>query len=428
MHSRMNETSRQLSVHASHCANCGTPLQGEWCHHCGQAAHSVLRHLPELLEDAAELLFHFNGRIMNTLPALYLFPGRLTREYLAGRRVRYVAPFRLMFVLCLMSFFFLHVNLRLNVHGDDGTHGGLFAQARTATEVLQRLDGERASIDTATTADTPRVPGLDVVLNTPRDALDAAALDRLAALLPDHAPTAMQWQRIDALARNSLARAASADALRQRLDTALALAEAVPADSLHRAQRRQQLLQQAGKRLAALASERGATTPAHDDGASGSFLQRHIQRLKQNVVRLRDGGDARDQVVNHVFSALPQSMLVLVPVFALILQLLYLFRHQLYMQHLIVALHSHAFLFLSLLLLTGLDALHGVLPGWAAPATGWLTTAVWLWVPVYLLLMQKRVYGQGWTITLIKYLATGFIYLILLLFTLAAAMLVGLAG
>jgi hypothetical protein len=121
-------------------------------------------------------------------------------------------------------------------------------------------------------------------------------------------------------------------------------------------------------------------------------------------------------------------MLVLVPVFALILQLLYLFRHQLYMQHLIVALHSHAFLFLSLLLLTGLDALHGVLPGWAAPATGWLTTAVWLWVPVYLLLMQKRVYGQGWTITLIKYLATGFIYLILLLFTLAAAMLVGLAG
>ena len=40
-------------------------------------------------------------------------------------------------------------------------------------------------------------------------------------------------------------------------------------------------------------------------------------------------------------------MFVLIPLFALLLKLFYVFRRRLYMEHLIVALHSHAFLFLA---------------------------------------------------------------------------------
>ena len=40
------------------------------------------------------------------------------------------------------------------------------------------------------------------------------------------------------------------------------------------------------------------------------------------------------------------------PLFALLLKIFYIFKRRLYMEHLIVALHSHSFIFLSLLLIT----------------------------------------------------------------------------
>ena len=41
-------------------------------------------------------------------------------------------------------------------------------------------------------------------------------------------------------------------------------------------------------------------------------------------------------------------------------------------------------------------------------------TLLWVWMPLYLLLMQKRVYGQGWTMTVLKYCVLGICYFVLL--------------
>jgi hypothetical protein len=43
-----------------------------------------------------------------------------------------------------------------------------------------------------------------------------------------------------------------------------------------------------------------------------------------------------------------------------------------------------------------------------------LEVLLFAWMPLYLLLMQKRVYAQGWTLTLLKYCVLGFCYVILL--------------
>ena len=87
------------------CANCGTPLQGEYCFYCGQSVHSVLKPVHNMLEETVETVLHIDGRILHTLPPLMCKPGFLTLEYFSGRRMRYIAPFRLMFVLCLLAFF-----------------------------------------------------------------------------------------------------------------------------------------------------------------------------------------------------------------------------------------------------------------------------------------------------------------------------------
>src|SRR5690606_22809886 len=95
------------------------------------------------------------------------------------------------------------------------------------------------------------------------------------------------------------------------------------------------------------------------------------------------------------------------------LQIAYLFKHRLYLEHLIVALHSPAFLCLAVLLLIGLSELEDALPV-LETACSWMQGLLFLWMPLYLLLMQKRVYGQGWVLTVLKYLVLGVCYFFLL--------------
>jgi hypothetical protein len=100
------------------------------------------------------------------------------------------------------------------------------------------------------------------------------------------------------------------------------------------------------------------------------------------------------------------------------------------MEHLMVALHSHAFIFMSLLLL----ALISLLKSWTttfAPGLDSVYTllraAIWIWLPVYLFLMQKRVYRQGWFMTTIKYSMIGIFYTVIISIGLVGALLATLA-
>lgn len=89
-------------THESACLNCGTLLVGKHCHACGQAAH-VHRSLGAFFHDLLHGVFHFEGKIWRTLPLLAWNPGRLTREYIDGRRASYVSPIALfLFVVFLM--------------------------------------------------------------------------------------------------------------------------------------------------------------------------------------------------------------------------------------------------------------------------------------------------------------------------------------
>jgi len=126
-------------------------------------------------------------------------------------------------------------------------------------------------------------------------------------------------------------------------------------------------------------------------------------------------------LINQLLGVLPQTMFVLLPLFALLLKLTFAFQRRYYTEHLITALHSHAFLFLALLLLmlvvNGANWIgqHFVgLRGSVQVASSWLTVAISVWMPTYLLLMQKRVYGQGWTMTVLKFVVLGQIYFFLL--------------
>jgi hypothetical protein len=123
-------------------------------------------------------------------------------------------------------------------------------------------------------------------------------------------------------------------------------------------------------------------------------------------------------------SNLPAMMLCCIPLFAFVLKILYLFKRILYIDHLIYALHIHAFAYLAIMVVGfGSAGIEHVLPGFAGLARAALIiTAI-----VLLFLSIRRVYRQGWFMTLFKFALGGFMYLIVLFFAIAATFFVTLA-
>ena len=85
------------------CLNCGAELDGAFCSACGQRSVPADPTVAELAGDAWQELSGYDGRIAATFRSL-LQPGRLTLDYLSGKRARYLSPLKLYFTLSLIYF------------------------------------------------------------------------------------------------------------------------------------------------------------------------------------------------------------------------------------------------------------------------------------------------------------------------------------
>lgn len=95
------------AAHGARCRNCGASLHGSYCSQCGQYDAPPDPTLRDLIADAWDALTNLDGKVLTSVKLLLLKPGALTVEYLAGRRARYLAPFRL-YLLCSVAFFLLN--------------------------------------------------------------------------------------------------------------------------------------------------------------------------------------------------------------------------------------------------------------------------------------------------------------------------------
>jgi hypothetical protein len=97
--------SRELR-RAAACRNCGAEVTGNFCSACGQENTDYRVSLRRLVGDLVDEVFQLESRLWRTLWTLFRRPGQLTREYNAGRRVRYTTPLRL-YLLASVAYFFV---------------------------------------------------------------------------------------------------------------------------------------------------------------------------------------------------------------------------------------------------------------------------------------------------------------------------------
>ena len=352
------------------CANCGTPLLGPHCYRCGQPVDGLVRHFGSIMGDFLDTVLNIDARVFRTLWPLLSKPAYLSKEYFAGRRVRYVSPVRLFVFLSIVTFFVAQVVWTMGpgtVNFDDRDS---IDKATTVAEVEAARDQALEGLEVARNK-VPDVPGARSGIERGEAKLRAKAERRIAEL--EH-------------------KAPAADAADE---------EGAPTFDV------------GGKPWNA------QTNPVRvgwlPDFAN-AWLNRQVGKGQANAAELQKNPD---RLKDAVLSALPSTLFILLPIFALMLKIAYFFKRRLYMEHLIVALHSHAFLCLALLLVFGLSELGGAVP-MLSTLTGWGEAALFIWMPVYLLLMQKRIYGQGWIMTLLKYFMLGMCYFVLLSLGVAA--------
>src|SRR5579872_3783918 len=86
------------------CLNCGTILQGKFCHNCGQENLEMKESFGHMMNHAISDYFHFDQQFFSTIKPLLFKPGFLTNEYLAGRRASYLHPIKMYIFISIVYF------------------------------------------------------------------------------------------------------------------------------------------------------------------------------------------------------------------------------------------------------------------------------------------------------------------------------------
>ena len=339
------------------CMNCGTTLAGPFCHYCGQPDKNLMRFFPALLREMLEDFVDFDSRFMRTIKPLLFRPGKLTRDYLDGRRFRYVPPLRLYIFSSLVLFFLIAV----------------FA-------------GDSLQFQPTTAGDEP---GLTIKMNEEDREDLQEALSELEKVNPG---------------------------LAEELESEIDQAGTKPA-SKDEEEVEDIEFDVNGKPWNAETNP--VELPLMPDWVN-DWVNREIA---ESPKKGREIAENPNLMFDKVLDVLPGTMFVLLPLVALLLKFWYLFAKKYYVEHLIFALHNHAFIFVTFIVMLLLGVVsEWYEPGGEGPFTGSveaLKIVMMVWIPVYMLISMKRVYQQGWGLTLAKFSAVGISYLMLLTFVTA---------
>jgi Protein of unknown function (DUF3667)/Domain of unknown function (DUF4286) len=323
------------------CLNCANQLTGQYCGNCGQRAQSRLISVWELLRDAFGDLLDADSRLWRTLWQLAVRPGHLTRDYLRGRRARYMPPFRTYLVLSLLFFVIAFFDPREEL-------SLLFEAPETAApEVTEHPAETPEEAAPQQEARDPVVTRDEEMAGEPADAEGAAA----------------------------------EPGTQEGGDGSFGLNINVGEDTAD--------------------CELGDYDPAEMPAWIGRRLTR--ERVEQMCERMTsaDGSGLRgffDKLLEYV----PAGLFVLLPLMALVLKILYPLSKRYYVEHLLLVVHYHAFVFLALIvqvLLTRAGNLLNVHD--ALPSS--IQFAVTVYIPVYLYKSLRRVYEQGHWLTSFKF-------------------------
>lgn len=339
------------------CLNCNANLIGRFCHVCGQENVVVKESFLKLVTHFFYDITHFDTNFFHTLKYLVFRPGFLSKEYLSGKRASYLNPVR-MYVFTsaiFFLFFFTVVRPKPTIHS-------------TANEVLTQ--SQRDSL----------APEIQKEFGKPGK--DSNVLNTQMVMLHD--------------TNRSLTRKELVDVDKRRKYTNLTNTNYLDLAEYDSAQH---------------------VLPA--SSRDGWWRRTLVKRDIEINERMRENPDNTiRELIDFLLHRLPYLLFISLPLFALILKLLYVRRKNFfYADHAIFTIHHYIFSFILLLLIFLLDTAR---QRWNIGWLGNIELVLFFAWPLYLYIGMKKFYGQGWGKTFLKFLLVNLlgIFLVTLLLVL----------
>jgi hypothetical protein len=107
------------------CANCGSDLHGGFCATCGQSTKDFNVPVGTFAREFASESLELDSRLGLTLRTLIRKPGGVAKEYVSGRRARFVPPVRLYLFASFAVFLTFSFRGPITVQDTSGGSGGL---------------------------------------------------------------------------------------------------------------------------------------------------------------------------------------------------------------------------------------------------------------------------------------------------------------
>jgi len=329
------------------CLNCGTELKGLYCHVCGQKDLPQRQSTRELLVNFISSFTEYEGKFVNSVRYLITRPGFLALDYTAGRRERYFHPVR-MYAFISFVFFLIFFSLPDDTKEDK------------EKDEVELTDEDREAL---------RQSPDEIKKGLFQYGVDTSALEIDSTML--------SFTKKDS--------ATTPKKRKNRFNYGLQGIEY--------------------KTMREYDSAQATLSVEKRDG----WLMR---RLTQRSIELNQKyGDKPGEFANDFWKASLENfsavLFFLLPVFALLLKLLYVRRNYFYSEHLVFSIYYYNFFYFagSVMMLVGL-----------VPALGWLSTLIGYIIYFYLLVAMKRMYGQGWGKTVAKFFVFSFIFMLCFFF------------
>lgn len=336
------------------CLNCGTYVPERYCPHCGQENIEPKLSTAHLVKHFFEDITHYDSKFFLTIRLLITKPGFLTKEYFSGKRASYLDPVR-MYVF--ISFFFFLVLL---VHKDEKElKGNNAAEPEVVMKVKSML------------SDSLRKQALEI----PRKNLQDSARSSALLAIADSLTAEVKADTTEALGLNIGNGGISFSLKESRYG-----------------------------RVTEYDSAQAAMPPEKRNPAFLNWLIRTNVKLKEKY------GSRSSVVVEENFNHnIPKLMFLLLPVFALFVYWMHNRKKYSYPQHLIYAIHVHAFTFLILLIQM---LLLMILPGgkWVE----YFQLAIILVLLLNLVLTMRTTYDQSAWWALLKSVVIFLFYLVVM--------------
>lgn len=333
---------RRQRIKSTYCTNCGKelPHQENFCPECGQENDNKRQTFRKLMVELITNFLSVDSRFTHSVPALLFRPGLLSKEYLRGRRQRYLDPIR-MFITVTVLYFLI----------------ASFGNEDPKKEIDQLIANDTTGVINVET---------DSMIVIEQGPFSYKIKDEATAVLLDSSDISEDELVID----DSKYADIKAMVKRGHINTVEIM------DSLN---------------------------------IENTFWNRFYYG---ELVKFANSDF--DKFKDYISSKLPWIIFCLIPIFALVLQILYIRRKFLYIDHLIFSFHLYSFIFVILILQTIYENLTG------GDAAGWL----FLIVSIYTLFAFRNFYGQSYLKTILKMMILLFLYTIAAIFSLLFIMIV----